>query len=90
MGLLKNALGEQAFVCLVEFVPKPSAQHFGAFEQLMQRSTLCGWPMIAAVADRVGGNLDLSPLDAIAEFNGSRSALVHFSGKWRRPGWMSC
>ncbi|SEI19415.1 methylenetetrahydrofolate reductase C-terminal domain-containing protein [Pseudomonas asplenii] len=83
MGLLKNALGEQAFVCLVEFVPKPSAQHFGAFEQLMQRSTLCGWPMIAAVADRVGGNLDLSPLDAIAEFNGSRSALVHFSGKDR-------
>lgn len=83
MGLLKKALGEKAFVCLVEFVPKPSAQHFGAFEQLMARSTFCGWPMIAAVADRVGGNLDLSPLEAIAEFNDARAALVHFSGKDR-------
>ncbi|QXI31196.1 methylenetetrahydrofolate reductase C-terminal domain-containing protein [Pseudomonas vanderleydeniana] len=83
MGLLKKTLGERTFVCLTEFVPKPSAQHFEAFEQLMAHSTLCGWPMIAAVADRVGGNLDLSPLDAVAEFNDDRRALVHFSGKDR-------
>ncbi|MHC6227429.1 methylenetetrahydrofolate reductase C-terminal domain-containing protein [Pseudomonas sp. X10] len=83
MSVLRKALHEHTFICMMEFVPKPSAQRFESFEQLMQRSPLCGWPMIAAVADRVAGNFDLAPLDAVATFKHPVPALVHFSGKDR-------
>ncbi|EPB7045426.1 TPA: methylenetetrahydrofolate reductase C-terminal domain-containing protein [Pseudomonas aeruginosa] len=81
MNTLKKALDEQSFVCVIEFVPKPS--RFTSFDQLMQRKHLCGWPVIAAVADRVGSNSDLAPLDAIAQLALHTPALLHFSGKDR-------
>lgn len=83
MSLLRKALHEQRFVCVVEFVPKPSAERFSAFEQLMQRSQLCGWPMTAAVADRVASNVDLTPLEAFSQLMRPCPTLLHFSGKDR-------
>ncbi|MDI4074155.1 methylenetetrahydrofolate reductase C-terminal domain-containing protein [Pseudomonas aeruginosa] len=83
MSVLRKALHEQRFVCVVEFVPKPSVERFAAFEQLMQRSQLCGWPMTAAVADRVGSNFDLAPLKAFSQLTRPLPTLIHFSGKDR-------
>lgn len=83
MNVLKQALHEQRFICLVEFVPKPSAKSFEAFEALMQRPTLSGWPMLATIADRVGSRFDLAPLDAFSRLTEPAPALVHFSGKDR-------
>src|SRR5690606_3747589 len=83
MSVLRKALHEHTFICMMEFVPKPSAQRFESFEQLMQRSPLCGCPKNAPAADRVAGNFDLAPLDAVATFKHPVPALVHFSGKDR-------
>lgn len=47
MSLLKTALREQNFVCVMEFVPKPSAERFAAMEAILARAHLCGWPMTA-------------------------------------------
>lgn len=81
MNRLKQALCDGQFVCVMEFVPKP--HRMVAFEQLMARGHLCGWPMTAAIADRVGSNLDLSPLDARSALASPVPALPHFSGKDR-------
>lgn len=81
MNSLKQALRDRQFVCVMEFVPKP--QRFAAFEQLMQRGHLCGWPMLAGIADRVGSNLDLSPLDTFAALSTPVPVMPHFSGKDR-------
>ena len=83
MSLLKTALHEKTFVCVMEFVPKPSADRFAAMEAIMARAHLCGWPMTVAIGDRVGSPLDLSPLDALASFSSPVPALPHFSGKDR-------
>lgn len=83
MSLLKTALRENTFVCVMEFVPKPSAQRFAAMEAIMARAQLCGWPMTVAIGDRVGSPLDLSPLDALSSFSTPVPALPHFSGKDR-------
>lgn len=83
MSLLKAALRENQFVCVMEFVPKPSAERFAAMEAIMARGQLCGWPMTIAIGDRVGSPLDMSPLDALASFNTPLPALPHFSGKDR-------
>ncbi|WP_313201579.1 methylenetetrahydrofolate reductase C-terminal domain-containing protein [Pseudomonas sp.] len=83
MSLLKAALRENQFVCVMEFVPKPSAERFAAMEAIMARGQLCGWPMTVAIGDRVGSPLDMSPLDALASFNTPVPALPHFSGKDR-------
>lgn len=83
MSLLKTALREQNFVCVTEFVPKPSAERFAAMEAIMVRAHLCGWPMTIAIGDRVGSPLDMSPLDALASFSNPVPALPHFSGKDR-------
>jgi len=83
MSLLKAALRENQFVCVMEFVPKPSAERFAAMEAIMARGQLCGWPMTIAIGDRVGSSLDMSPLDALASFNTPLPALPHFSGKDR-------
>lgn len=83
MSVLKKALNEQTFVCVVEFVPKPSSQRFASFEKLMQRTRLCSWPVVAAMADRVSGNFDLTPLQALSRLESPLSALIHFSGKDR-------
>ncbi|WP_176507696.1 MULTISPECIES: methylenetetrahydrofolate reductase C-terminal domain-containing protein [Pseudomonas] len=83
MSLLKAALRENHFVCVMEFVPKPSAERFAAMETIMARGQLCGWPMTVAIGDRVGSPLDMSPLDALASFNTPLPALPHFSGKDR-------
>ncbi len=83
MSLLKTALREQNFVCVMEFVPKPSAERFAAMEAIMARAHLCGWPMTVAIGDRVGSPLDMSPLDALASFSNPVPALPHFSGKDR-------
>lgn len=81
MNSLKQALHDKQFVCVMEFVPKP--QRVAAFERLMQRGHLCGWPMTAAIADRVSSNLDLSPLDAFTSLSFPVPVLPHFSGKDR-------
>ncbi len=83
MSLLKTALREQNFVCVMEFVPKPSAERFAAMEAILARAHLCGWPMTVAIGDRVGSPLDMSPLDALASFSNPVPALPHFSGKDR-------
>ncbi|NIF26116.1 methylenetetrahydrofolate reductase [Pantoea sp. Tr-811] len=83
MSPLKAALRENTFVCVMEFVPKPSAERFAAMEAIMARGHLCGWPMTVAIGDRVGSPLDLSPLDALASFSTPVPALPHFSGKDR-------
>jgi methylenetetrahydrofolate reductase (NADPH) len=83
MSLLKKALHEQRFVCVVEFVPKPAVEHFAAFEKLMRHETLCGWPMVAAIADRVASASDIVPLDAFGKLDKPVPALIHFSGKDR-------
>ncbi|MEN4827355.1 methylenetetrahydrofolate reductase C-terminal domain-containing protein [Pseudomonas sp. P39-UII1] len=83
MSLLQSALHEKHFVCVMEFVPKPSAERFAAMEAIMARAHLCGWPMTVAIGDRVGSPLDLSPLDALSSFSSPVPALPHFSGKDR-------
>lgn len=83
MSLLKSALRDNTFVCVMEFVPKSSAERFAAMEAIMARGQLCGWPMTVAIGDRVGSPLDMSPLDALASFSHSVPALPHFSGKDR-------
>ncbi|EJN37749.1 5,10-methylenetetrahydrofolate reductase [Pseudomonas sp. GM84] len=83
MSLLKSALREKSFVCVMEFVPKPSAQRFAAMQAIMQRGHLCGWPMTLAIGDRVASPLELSPLDALDSFSTPLPALPHFSGKDR-------
>ncbi|WP_275547861.1 methylenetetrahydrofolate reductase C-terminal domain-containing protein [Pseudomonas sp. Marseille-Q0931] len=83
MSLLKKALHEHRFVCVVEFVPKPAVEHFAAFEKLMRHETLCDWPMVAAIADRVGGASDITPLDAAGKLDKPVPTLIHFSGKDR-------
>ena len=83
MSLLKTALHEHRFVCVMEFVPKPSAERFAAMQAIMARTHLCNWPMTVAIGDRVGSPLDMSPLDAFTSFNTPIPALLHFSGKAR-------
>ncbi|MGE7959142.1 methylenetetrahydrofolate reductase C-terminal domain-containing protein [Pseudomonas sp. NPDC089530] len=83
MTLLQKALCDKTFVCIMEFVPKPSAQRFSAVAALMARSQLCGWPLTLAIADRVGSPLDMSPLDAFHSLERPVPALLHFSGKDR-------
>lgn len=83
MSRLKQALREQTFVCIMEFVPKSSSERFDSIEQLMARTQLCGWPMTVAIADRVGSPFEMSPLDAYASFKQPLPALLHFSGKDR-------
>lgn len=81
MNVLKQALLQRQFVCVMEFVPKP--QRFAAFEQVMQRPHFRGWPMIAAIGDRVGSPFDLSPEDAFTTLAHPVPTLLHFSGKNR-------
>ncbi|MFJ4112845.1 methylenetetrahydrofolate reductase C-terminal domain-containing protein [Pseudomonas sp. NPDC089758] len=83
MSLLRSALRDKTFVCVMEFVPKPSAERFAAMEAILARGHLCGWPMTVAIGDRVGSPLDLSPLDALSSFSKPVPALPHFSGKDR-------
>ncbi|QXH47730.1 methylenetetrahydrofolate reductase C-terminal domain-containing protein [Pseudomonas xanthosomatis] len=83
MSLLKSTLDANAFACILEFVPKPSAARFATLETLMARQQLCGWPMTVAIGDRVGSALDLSPLDAFTSLQQPVPALLHFSGKDR-------
>lgn len=83
MSPLKAALRDKQFVCVMEFVPKASAQRFAAMAAIMARKQLCGWPMTVAIGDRVGSPLDMSPLDALGTFDTPVPALPHFSGKDR-------
>lgn len=83
MSVLKTALQEQQFACVMEFVPKPSAERFAAMDAIMARGQVCGWPMTLAIGDRVSSPLDMSPLDALACFEHPVPALPHFSGKDR-------
>ena len=83
MSVLKEALRDCVFTCVVEFVPKPSSERFAAFEALMEKERLHEWPLVAAVADRVGGNLDVGPVDAFTALKRPIPVLIHFSGKDR-------
>ncbi|WP_244215020.1 methylenetetrahydrofolate reductase C-terminal domain-containing protein [Pseudomonas sichuanensis] len=83
MSLLKTTLDANAFACILEFVPKPSAERFATLDTLMARTQLCGWPLTVAIGDRVGSTLDMSPLDAFASLAEPVPALLHFSGKDR-------
>ncbi|GHC25545.1 methylenetetrahydrofolate reductase [Kushneria pakistanensis] len=81
--MLREALREQRFVCVVEFVPGRCGERCAVFESMMQRAQLCGWPMVAAVADRVSSSQDLSPLTACSRLTRPLPTLLHFSGKDR-------
>ncbi|SPJ32888.1 methylenetetrahydrofolate reductase C-terminal domain-containing protein [Kushneria phyllosphaerae] len=81
--MLREALCQQRFICVVEFVPGLSGERCAVFESMMQRAQLCGWPMVAAVADRVSSSQDLSPLAAYSRLAHSLPTLLHFSGKAR-------
>ncbi|BCA26901.1 methylenetetrahydrofolate reductase C-terminal domain-containing protein [Metapseudomonas otitidis] len=83
MSLLREALHTGSFLCIVEFVPKPDTARFAAFAQLMARGHLCGWPLCAAMADRVAGPADVPPAEAVTRLPGTVPALLHFSGKDR-------
>ncbi|AIR91251.1 methylenetetrahydrofolate reductase C-terminal domain-containing protein [Pseudomonas cremoricolorata] len=83
MTVLKNALQQGQFVCILEFVPKPSAQRFAQVAAMMARGGFCGWPLTVSIGDRVGSALDLSPLDAYDCLPEPVPALLHFSGKDR-------
>ncbi len=83
MLTLRQALHNAPFVCLVEFVPKPTDKSFATFETQMQRTQVCGWPLLGTIADRVGSRFDLTPLDAYQRLRQPVPALVHFSGKDR-------
>lgn len=83
MPTLKTALRQGRFVCILEFVPKPSAARFDALASMMGRRELCGWPMTVSIGDRVGSRLDLSPLEAHASLAHPVPTLLHFSGKDR-------
>ncbi|MFC0338212.1 methylenetetrahydrofolate reductase (NADPH) [Kushneria avicenniae] len=81
--MLREALREQRFICVVEFVPGLSGERGAVFESMMQRAQLGHWPMVAAVADRVSSSQDLSPLAAYSRLTHSLPTLLHFSGKDR-------
>ncbi|MCM2972542.1 methylenetetrahydrofolate reductase C-terminal domain-containing protein [Larsenimonas suaedae] len=81
--MLRKALNEHRFVCVVEFVPRRSADRLPGFEHIMQRSTLCGWPMVGAIADRVSSSDDLSPPETFSRAAHPFPTLLHFSGKNR-------
>ena len=83
MSLLRQALHDHSFVCVMEFVPKPSAKRFAELASIMAREHLCGWPLAVSIGDRVGSALDLSPLDACQSFETPVPTLLHFSGKDR-------
>lgn len=83
MSVLKQALRDGVFTCVVEYVPKPSVERCTAFEGVMAKERLHQWPLVAAVADRVGGVFDIAPVDAYARFKRAIPALIHFSGKDR-------
>jgi len=83
MSVLKEALHKGVFTCVLEFVPKPSSERFASFEAVMKKARLCEWPLVAALADRVGGHCDIAPVEACAALKHPIPALIHFSGKDR-------
>ncbi|MBJ9978124.1 methylenetetrahydrofolate reductase C-terminal domain-containing protein [Pseudomonas sp. S75] len=83
MTLLRHALHDRTFVCVMEFVPKPSAQRFAALASIMARERLCDWPLAVSIGDRVASALDMSPLEACQSFETPVPTLLHFSGKDR-------
>ncbi|WP_260955711.1 methylenetetrahydrofolate reductase C-terminal domain-containing protein [Pseudomonas citri] len=86
MNVLKTALRDKTFVCVMEFVPKPSSGRFATLEAVMARTRLCDWPLAVSIADRVGSSLDMSPLDACNSLTQPMPTLLHFSGKDRERG----
>ncbi|WP_290974215.1 methylenetetrahydrofolate reductase C-terminal domain-containing protein [Herbaspirillum sp.] len=83
MSVLKQALNEGRFVCVLEAVPQPSASHLAALGQIVRRGHLAGWPLLPAFSDRVGPRSDRSPLAGAEALGDPASALLHFSGKDR-------
>ncbi|CAB3962357.1 MULTISPECIES: methylenetetrahydrofolate reductase [Burkholderia] len=83
MSSLKQALNEGRFVCVLEVVPQQSPSRLTAFEQIVQRGHLAGWPLLPSFADRVGLHSDMSPLEGAAALGNPASSLLHFSGKDR-------
>ncbi|MDU4255493.1 methylenetetrahydrofolate reductase C-terminal domain-containing protein [Pseudomonas sp.] len=83
MSLLKQALNEGSFVCMLEVVPQQSPSRLAALEQIVQHGHLAGWPLLPAFADRVGLHSDLSPLEGAGALGDPTSSLLHFSGKDR-------
>nr|WP_205702558.1 MULTISPECIES: methylenetetrahydrofolate reductase [Burkholderia cepacia complex] len=83
MSSLKQALNEGRFVCVLEVVPQQSPSRLTAFEQIVQRGHVAGWPLLPSFADRVGLYSDMSPLEGAAALGNPASSLLHFSGKDR-------
>ena len=83
MSLLRTALEDRAFPCVLEFVPKPSASRFAELEAMMARQRLGDMPLAVSIGDRVASPLDLSPLQAAESLSAPVPTLLHFSGKDR-------
>ncbi|MBN3838310.1 methylenetetrahydrofolate reductase C-terminal domain-containing protein [Burkholderia sp. Ac-20349] len=83
MSSLKQALNEGRFVCVLEVVPQQSPSRLTAFEQIVQRGHLAGWPLLPSFADRVGLHSDMSPLEGAGALGNPAASLLHFSGKDR-------
>ncbi|MCC6160965.1 MAG: methylenetetrahydrofolate reductase C-terminal domain-containing protein [Nitrosomonas sp.] len=83
MSVLKQALHEGSFVCVLEIIPRQSSSSVSALEQIIQRGHLAGWPLFPSFSDRVGARCDLSPLEGAAALEDPSSSVLHFSGKDR-------
>ncbi|KGC18134.1 methylenetetrahydrofolate reductase family protein [Burkholderia gladioli] len=68
---------------MLETIPQQSSSRKAAFEQIVQRGHIAGWPLLPAFADRVGLNSEMSPLEGASALRAPTSSLLHFSGKDR-------
>lgn len=81
MNALQQALNAGHFVCVLEVIPQPAEQHWAAVAPMLQRGHLANWPLVPALADRVGPHTAMSPLAGAQALGYPPSALLHFSGK---------
>ncbi|MDW9404975.1 methylenetetrahydrofolate reductase, partial [Pseudomonas soli] len=61
MSLLKTTLDANAFACILEFVPKPSAERFPTPAPLMPPPPLSGRPLPLPIRPRAPTPLAISP-----------------------------
>lgn len=76
MSIFSDYLDSQQFCFLVEFIASSKKSQ-------IQSAHLAGFPVIAAIADRVHSDEDLSPLQLAAELSENIEKMLHFSGKDR-------
>lgn len=83
MNALKQALNAEHFVCVLEVIPQSAEKHWATVSPLVQRGHLANWPLVPALADRVGPHTEVSPLQGSERLGYPHASLLHFSGKDR-------